>query len=84
MLKHLKTKLFKKVKINKAYGADNLLNKFTIVMNHPYFVLSYLQGRAQCVQLRSAISSTQPIINGVPQGSILGTLLFITFMNGLI
>ncbi len=44
---------------------------------------SYLQGRTQCLQLKSTTSSTIPATHGVPQGSIMCPLLFITFMSDL-
>ena len=44
---------------------------------------NYLCGRMQCVAIGKARSSLKPISSGVPQGSILGPLLFIIFMNNL-
>ena len=44
---------------------------------------NYLHGRMQCVAIGKAKSSLKPISSGVPQGSILGPLLFIIFMNNL-
>ena len=44
---------------------------------------NYLCGRMQCVAINKARSSVKPISSGVPQGSILGPLVFIIFMNNL-
>ncbi len=44
---------------------------------------SYLHGREQCVIFKIYLSKTNTFTNGVPLGSILGPLLFITFMNDL-
>ena len=44
---------------------------------------SYLTGRSQYVAYSGVQSKVLPIICGVPQGSILGSLLFIIHMNDI-
>lgn len=45
---------------------------------------SYLEGREQVVEVSGTLSSPLPVSCGVPQGSILGPLLFLIYVNDMV
>ena len=46
-------------------------------------IKSYLIGRSQCISIDAAISDFSELEYGVPQGSILGPILFTIYVSGL-
>lgn len=59
------------------------LNKFGLRGLAENWFKSYLSDRKQLVEINSAKSSSKIVEHGVPQGSILGPILFLLYINDL-
>ena len=74
-----------------AKAFDTVNHKILLGKLHHYgirgtalsLIESYLTDRQQCVQINNAISDLEYISHGVPQGSILGPLFFLLYINDI-
>lgn len=59
------------------------LEDYGFVGNTLDWFRSFLTGRSQCVQIEDSMSSFTAVTVGVPQGTILGPILFLLYTNSL-
>ena len=59
------------------------LERYGIGDNLPIWLKCYLSNRTQIVVIKDALSNISQLKAGVPQGSVLGPLLFLVFINDI-
>ena len=81
----MKVSLITLLDLSKAFHSvhhDTLLKKLAKAQVDTWFK-HYLKDRSQAVKINSTTSKTSPNNFGVPQGSVLGLILFNIFVNDL-
>lgn len=73
-------KAFDTINFNIAYQK---LTKLGITDKCLNFIRSYLEDRTQVCKIDGSMSNEMKILNGVPQGSVLGPLIFLIYINSL-
>ena len=47
------------------------------------WITAFLSDRFQCVAVENCLSSDKPVLSGIPQGSVIGPILFLLFINDI-
>jgi hypothetical protein len=59
------------------------LQGYGIKGNLLFWIQAFLTNRTQSVRVGSFLSTTRPVISGIPQGSVLGPIIFNVFINDI-
>ena len=61
----------------------NKLQDYEITGDVFNFYKAYLSNRLQCVNINGILSDFLPVLSGVLQGSVLGSFLFVVYVNDM-